>query len=57
MHVGHGTAGMIDIALHGVLWGWLRWYTSSTIATIAVHVANNALISALIVANLYCWFG
>ena len=57
MHVGHGSAGMIDIALHGVLWGWLRWYTGSTIATIAVHVANNALISALIVANLYGWFG
>jgi CAAX protease family protein len=57
MHVGQGAAGMIDTALHGVAWGWLRWYTGSTVATIACHVANNAFFSALIVANLYGWFG
>jgi len=57
MHVGQGTAGMIDTALQGVAWGWLRWYTGSTAATIACHVANNAFFSALIVANLYGWFG
>jgi len=57
MHVGarHGRHDRYRAARRPV--GLLRWYTGSTIATIAVHVANNALISALIVANLYGWFG
>jgi membrane protease YdiL (CAAX protease family) len=57
LHVGKGSAGMIDTALHGVLWGWLRWYTSSTTATIACHVAYNGFVTLLIIANLYGWFG
>ena len=57
LHVGMGTAGMVDTALQGVAWGWLRWYTESTTATIAWHVANNGFFSLLIIASLYGWFG
>lgn len=57
LHVGMGTAGMVDTALQGVAWGWLRWYTGSTAATIAWHVVNNGFFSLLIIASLYGWFG
>ena len=48
---------MIDTAMHGVIWGWLRWYTGSIWVTIGAHVANNAIAVLLTVAALYGWFG
>jgi CAAX protease family protein len=55
-HPGQGTAGMIDTAVVGLAWGWLRWYTGSISATIAWHVANNAVMSLLPIAAVYGWF-
>jgi CAAX protease family protein len=57
MHVGQSPAGMFDTAVQGLAWGWLRWYTGSTSATIAWHVANNVVMSLLPIAALYGWFG
>lgn len=57
MHPGRGLAGTIDTAVVGLAWGWLRWYTGSTSATIAWHVANNVVMSLLPIAALYGWLG
>jgi membrane protease YdiL (CAAX protease family) len=57
MHDSKSAAGMIDTALHGVAWGWLRWYTGSLWTPIACHVAYNGTISGLAIARLYGWFG
>lgn len=57
MHFDRNAAAIIDRALHGVAWGWLRWYTGSTATTIACHVANNGFAVVLILANLFGWFG
>jgi uncharacterized protein len=57
MHDSKSAAGMIDTALHGVAWGWLRWYTGSLWTPIACHVAYNGTISGLALARLYGWFG
>ena len=48
---------MIDTGLHGVIWGWLRWYTGSTWVPIAAHVGNNGFTALLILAALYGWVG
>ena len=53
MHDSKSFAGMIDTALHGVAWGWLRWYTGSLWTPIACHVAYNGTISGLAIARLY----
>jgi uncharacterized protein len=57
MHDTKSAAGMIDTALHGVAWGWLRWYTGSLWTPIGCHVAYNGTISGLALARLYGWFG
>jgi membrane protease YdiL (CAAX protease family) len=57
MHTAKGPAGMFDTAVGGVLWGWLRWHTGSTWMPVAGHIANNGLVSLLILAALYGWFG
>jgi membrane protease YdiL (CAAX protease family) len=42
MHYESSASGMIDVAGGGgVALGWLRWYTGSTLTTIACHIANN----------------
>ena len=57
MHGGRGTTGTIDLVVDGVALGWLRWYTGSTLATIACHVANNSFFSMLVLIGLSGWLG
>jgi uncharacterized protein len=57
MHGGRGTTGTIDLVVDGMALGWLRWYTGSTLATIACHVANNSFFSMLILIGLSGWLG
>jgi CAAX protease family protein len=57
MHTDKTPAAMFDTAVHGVIWGWLRWYTGSTWVTIGTHTANNAIAVLLSVAAMYGLFG
>lgn len=57
IHINKDAAGIFDTAVNGIFWGWLRWYTGSTLATIGVHIVNNAFAVLLTVAALYGWFG
>jgi membrane protease YdiL (CAAX protease family) len=57
MHAGKGPAGIFDTAIHGIAWGWLRWYTGSIWIPIASHVATNGFAVLLILLGLYGWFG
>ena len=56
-HPEKGPAGMFDTAVHGVMWGWLRWYTGSLWVTIGAHAANNSFAVLLSVAAMYGWLG
>ena len=57
IHIEKSPAAMFDTAVHGVIWGWLRWYTGSTWVTIGAHTANNAIAVLLSVAAMYGLFG
>ena len=57
IHINKSPAGIIDTAMHGVVWGWLRWYTGSLWVTIGAHVANNGIATLMTVAALYGWLG
>ena len=57
IHTDKSPAAMFDTAVHGVIWGWLRWYTGSTWVTIGTHAANNAIAILLTVAAMYGLFG
>lgn len=57
IHINKPPAAMFDTAVHGIIWGWLRWYTGSLWVTIGAHVANNAFAVLLSVAAMYGLFG
>ncbi len=57
IHTDKSPAAMFDTAVHGVIWGWLRWYTGSTWVTIGAHTANNAIAVLLSVAAMKGWLG
>lgn len=57
MHINKPPAAMLDTAVHGIIWGWLRWYTGSLWVTIGAHIANNAFAVMLTVAAMYGLFG
>jgi len=42
--------GMAATFFTGLVWGWLRWRTQSTLATITVHTLNNLVAAAGITA-------
>ena len=53
LHIDKSWLGMAAMLFTGLVWGWLRWRTQSTLATIAVHTANNLVaVSGLLVALL-----
>jgi hypothetical protein len=41
LHTDKSWLGMADTFFAGLVWGWLRWRTQSTLVTIAVHALNN----------------
>lgn len=57
LHYDKNAAGIIDTAVHGIAWGWLRWHTGSLWAPIASHIAYNGIVVAMILASLYGWVG
>jgi len=57
IHINKSPAAMFDTAVHGIIWGWLRWYTGSLWVTIGAHIANNAFAVLLTVAAMYGLFG
>jgi membrane protease YdiL (CAAX protease family) len=57
IHIDKSPAQMFDTAIHGIIWGWLRWYTGSLWVAIGVHIVNNALAVLLTVAAMYGLFG
>lgn len=52
LHVDKSWLGMADTLFAGLVWGWLRWRTQSTLTTIAVHVLTNLVASSGIVLAL-----
>jgi membrane protease YdiL (CAAX protease family) len=53
LHFDKSWLGMAAMLFTGLAWGWLRWRTQSTLATIAVHALNNLVAgTGLVVAAL-----
>jgi membrane protease YdiL (CAAX protease family) len=53
LHFDKSWLGMAAMLFTGLVWGWLRWCTQSTLATIAVHALNNLVAgTGLVVAVL-----
>jgi uncharacterized protein len=50
LHTDKSWMGMAATFFTGLVWGWLRWRTQSTLATIAVHTLNNLVAAAGITA-------
>ena len=50
LHFDKPWLGMADTFFSGLVWGWLRWRTQSTLPTIAVHVLTNLVASSGFVA-------
>ena len=51
VHANRTWFGLVEMVLCGLLYGWLRWRTGSTLTTIVVHALNNAallMIAALV---------
>jgi membrane protease YdiL (CAAX protease family) len=48
-----GVDGVIGVAVNGAAFGWLRWYTGSTLMTIACSVAGAAFLWMFTLAALY----
>ncbi len=46
LHTDKSWMGMAATFFSGLVWGWLRWRTQSTLATIAVHGLNNLVAAA-----------
>jgi uncharacterized protein len=53
LHGGRGLEGNIDLVICGIALGVTRHLTGSTLVTIACHIANNAIISLVILAGIY----
>src|SRR5690242_6948379 len=51
LHTDKSWMGMAATFFTGLVWGWLRWRTQSTLATIAVHGLNNLVAGAGIAAT------
>jgi len=52
LHTDKSWAGMAATFFTGLAWGWLRWRTQSTLATIAVHGLNNLVAAVGITATV-----
>jgi membrane protease YdiL (CAAX protease family) len=50
LHTDKSWMGMAAVFFSGLVWGWLRWHTQSTLATIAVHGLNNLVAAVGITA-------
>jgi membrane protease YdiL (CAAX protease family) len=48
--------GFGEVFLCGVVWGWLRWKTGSTLETIAVHMANNSIAGIALAGVTLGWW-
>ena len=55
MHVQYDWLGIAQIFLLGLLLGWLRWASGSTLLTIALHVMAN-FVAMLETAIMVEWF-
>jgi len=51
LHTDKSWMGMAATFFTGLVWGWLRWRTQSTLATIVVHGLNNMVAGAGIMAT------
>ncbi|HEY2569965.1 MAG TPA: CPBP family intramembrane glutamic endopeptidase, partial [Solirubrobacteraceae bacterium] len=50
LHIDKSWLGIADTFFAGLVWGWLRWRTESTLPTIAVHALTNLVASSGVVA-------
>jgi hypothetical protein len=53
LHTDKSWMGMAATFFTGLVWGWLRWRTQSTLTTIAVHVLNNLVAAGGITAAMF----
>jgi hypothetical protein len=53
LHTDKSWEGMAATFFTGLVWGWLRWRTQSTLATITVHFLNNLVAAAGITAAAF----
>lgn len=50
LHVQYASFFVVEIFALGLVFGWLRWFSGSTLATLFLHAANNSL--AMLVAGM-----
>jgi hypothetical protein len=53
LHFDKSWAGLVGTFVSGLVWGWLRWRTQSTLMTIAVHVLYNVVASTFLLVQFW----
>jgi uncharacterized protein len=56
LHIDRTWLGFVEVFFCGLVWGWLRWRTGSTVSTIAVHAPNNAIAVSAIAGETLGWW-
>jgi uncharacterized protein len=56
LHFDKTWLGLAETFFCGLVWGWLRWRTGSTIATTAVHCLNNATAAVAVSGITLGWW-